>query len=348
MQEKYLTLAQNTCAARIFLNTFGLTLENLTDIDEFSKIKVFDKDMNVVGELHFDNGKVIIVANYNNSLLEAKYDIPKIFSFIDRECGNALFGEWSSKIEFKVENNNNIKLSGEFLIGCSVDSEFGIKCLCHPLINCEVPNNGKITLKILRDGRTFGVDISSGNYKETIDIMPWDDWNGFIKHVISNGDYDPKRYMHEYRKYMGVFTAGKGSEDKLHVFLSETEWDNKISFRNEFPPKIGDDNSKELVIQKGMLMQDLDPDMFEKIKSLREVFSIGEISLLDNLFSICYDSYSDDELLALLGIKRSRMNYQDGANSLKESYFGIGQDSQFLSTEQQKRLLKTNRKNCKC
>jgi len=38
--------------------------------------------------------------------------------------------------------------------------------------------------------------------------------------------------------------------NKLHVFLSETEWDNKISFRNEFPTKIGDDNSKELVIQK--------------------------------------------------------------------------------------------------
>ena len=301
--------------------------------------------MNVVGELHFDNGKVIIVANYNNSLLKASYDIAKVFGFIDRECGNALFGAWSSKIEFKVENNNNIELNGEFLIGCSVDSEFGIKCLCHPLINFEVSNKGKITLKILRDGRTFGVEISSGNYKETIDIMPWDYLNGFIKHVISNGDYNPKRYMHEYRKYMGVFTAGRGDEDKLHVFLSETEWDNRISFINEFPPKIGDDNSKELVIQKGMLMQDLDPDMFEKIKSLREMLSIGEISLLDNLISICYDSYSDEELEALLGIRRNKMNYQDGANSLKESYFGIGQNSQFLSIEQQKRLLKTNRKN---
>jgi len=94
-----------------------------------------------------------------------------------------------------------------------------------------------------------------------------------------------------------------------------------------------------------MLMQDLDPDMFEKIISLREVLLIGEISLLDNLFSICYDSYSDEELEALLGMRRNKMNYQDGANSLRESYFGIGQDSQFLSIEQQKRLLKTNRKN---
>ncbi len=345
MHEHYLTLAQNICAARIFLNMFGLTLENVTDIDQFSKIKIFDKDMNVVGELHFDNGKVMIAANYNNSLLEANYDMPKIFGLIDIECDNAQFAQWSTEIEFKANNSNNIELSGEFLIDSSMDSEFGIRCICHPLINCDVPNDGKISLEILRDGRTFGVNISSGNYKETIDIMPWDDLNGFIKHVISDGDYDPKRYKHEYRKYMGVFTAGKGHEDKLHVFLSETEWDNQISFRNEFLQKIGDDNSRELVIQKGMLMQDLDPDMFEKIKSLRETLSIGEVSLLDNLISVCYDSYSDKELEALLGIKRNKMNYQDGANSLKESYFGIGHDSQFLSEKQQKKLLKNNKKN---
>lgn len=68
---------------------------------------------------------------------------------------------------------------------------------------------------------------------------------------------------------MGVFSAGKGDEDKLRVFISEAEGDNQISFRNEFPLKAGDDNSKALVIQKGMLMQDLDPDMFERIKKIK-------------------------------------------------------------------------------
>ena len=73
MQEKYLTLAQNTCAARIFLNAFGLKLENIMDIDEFSVFKIYDKDMNEVGKLHFKNGKVMIAANYNNCLLYSFY-----------------------------------------------------------------------------------------------------------------------------------------------------------------------------------------------------------------------------------------------------------------------------------
>lgn len=343
MSENYLTLEQNTCAARIFLNTFGLTLENVNDINEFSKIKIFDKTMNEVGELHFGNGKVIMSANYNNSVLEANFDIAKISGFVDPECKNApfsLFGQWFSKIAFQVQNPNNINLSGEFLLDCSVDTEFGVSCLCRPLINCDVAGKGDKTLKILRNDRTFGLEVSSGSYNETIDIMPRDDMNGFIKHVISKGKYDPKKYKHEHRKYIGVFSAGKGNEDKLHLFLSETKWDTQISFRNEFYPKFGDDKSEILVIQKGMLMQELDPDMFEKIRKLGIVLCFGDISLLDNLVSVCYDSYTDDELSALLGIKRQQMAYQDGADSLINSYFGIGKESQFLSIEQQKRLLK--------
>lgn len=337
MGENHLTLEQNTCAARIFLNTFGLTLGNVKDIDEFSKIKIFDRTMKEVGELHFDNGKVIITANYNNSILEANFDIAKVLGFVDSECKNApfaLFGQWFSKIEFQVKNPNNINISGEFLLDCSVDTEFGVSCRCHPLINCDVAGKGNKTLKILRNGRTFGLEVSSGSYKETIDIMPWDDINGFIKHVISCG-----KNRQEHRRY-GVFSAGIGNEDKLHLFLSETKYGTQISFRNEFPPKFGDDESELLVIQKGILMQELDPDMFGKIQRLGAVLCFGDISLLDNLVSVCYDSYTDAELSALLGIERQHMIYQDGADNLINSYFGIGKESKFLSIEQQKRLLK--------
>ena len=115
---------------------------------------------------------------------------------------------------------------------------------------------------------------------------------------------------------------------------------NGISFRNEFPQKVGEDKSVALVIQKGMLMQELDPDMFEKIKKLRKILSIGDISLLDNLISVCYDSYTEEELNALLGMQRQPMIYQDGADNLVNSYFEIGKNSCFFPLEKQKKLLK--------
>lgn len=344
MVEKYLTLEQNTCAARIFLNTFGLTLENVSDVNEFSKIKIFDKALNEVGKLHFDNGKVIMSANYNNSVLDANFDIAKMSGFVDIECSHALFGQWSSKIAFQVQKSNNINLSGEFLIRCSADTEFGVSCLCFPLINCEAPGKGNVILKILRDGSTFSLEFVSRENYEVIDVRPGDWLNGFLLHDIKKGKYDEEKRAYRYRRYAGIFNGAERGEnkDKLHVFLSEEEYHNQLAFRNEFLPKDGDDNSKEALLQKGRLMQDLDPDMFEKIKKLREVLLIGDVSLLDNLVSVCYDSYTDEELNTLLGIGRQRMNYQNGADSLVNSYYGIGISNSSFSLEAQKRLQRNN------
>ena len=336
MFEKNLTLEQNICSARIFLNTFGLYLEDTNNINESSKIKIIDNSMNTVGNLSFNNDKVVMSANYNNVILNAHFGLAKIKGFMDIEEDNALFGKWSSKINFKVQQQNNIKLSGEILVDCSIDSKFEISCHCHPLIKCEIPSKGEAELKILRDGRTFGLNINSQKYNETIDVKPWDN----IKHVISKGEYNPEKYQHEYTKYMGIFEAGGSDKDKLHVFLEEKNWDKIISLKNAWPLKEGTDNSKSLTIQKGMLMQDLDPKMFEKIKELGELLSFGAVSLLDNLISVCYDSYTDDEISALLGVNKQKMNYQNGADTLVDSYFGIGKNDTFLSLETQKRLLK--------
>ena len=41
MEKQYLTLKQNLCSARLFLNLFGLFLERTEEINEFSQIKIF-------------------------------------------------------------------------------------------------------------------------------------------------------------------------------------------------------------------------------------------------------------------------------------------------------------------
>jgi hypothetical protein len=339
MQEKSLSLIQNTCSGRIFLNTLGLTLDDVKDICELSHIKIFDNNKNVVGNMSYDNNKTIIVAKYDGVTLEANYKIPKMAGFVDLESDNAIYGEWSTVINFNVLKDNGTKISGEFQLNCVVDSEYGIKCRCHPLINCEVPEKGQIGVKLLRDGRLFGAEIISGDHNETIDVMPGDDMNGFIKHVITMGAYNPKKFMNEYRKYTGIFSPGVNDRDKLHVFQETTCWDKRLSFKSELIKKVGDEFSSESLIQIGMLMQELDSDMFKKIKGIRDLLIIGDISLLDNLISISCESYSDQEIEALIGLKRVKMNYQDGATSLEESYFNLPNGREFLQGNDQKRLV---------
>lgn len=341
MEEQYLTYAQSISAARIFLNTFGFVLENVKSVDEFSRIKIFDKNVSEVGNLYFDSGKVVINTLYNNGdKLEASYDIPKIFGIVDIESNGALFGSWNSKINYQVQRQNGLKITGEFLVDASVDSEFGIKCLVHPILNCEVPGKGKINLKILRDGSTFCLEIKSDESYEIIDVRPWDNWNGYIRHDLKKGKYDEEKHAYSYRWYAGVFSAGSNeNKNKLHVFLNEEEYGKELSYRNEFPLKDGKDNTRECLLQKGKLMKEIDPSMYKKIKELRKILLVDDISLLDNLVSVCYDSYTDEALEALLGVERQKMKYQDGTDNLIKSYFGTGENSQFLSLEEQKRLL---------
>ena len=334
MKEKYLTLEQNTCAARIFLNTFDLILENTNDMNEYSKIKIFDKTMNEVGELHFQDGKVLIFANYNDSTLEASYDIAKIFGFVDRECNNALFGQWTSKISFQFQRKNIIKLNGEFLIDNSIDSKFGITCLCHPLVNGEIFDKEKFNLIMLRRFKMFSLEVNSNDFKETISVMPYDNMNGYIRHAITEHSNNC-----QHRKYVGVLSSGEIHNSPLRLYITETEGENTILSKCEFVQKMGDEKSSELLVQKGKLMQQLDPTMFQRIQELRKILSIGDNSILDNLISVCYDSYTDEEINALLGLERKKMIYQDGADSLKNSYYGIGRNSYFLSPEAQKRLI---------
>ena len=318
MGEKYLTLEQNVCAARIFLNTFGFILEDVGDVNEFSKIKIYDKSMNEVGELYFNNGQVIMNAKYSESKLTASYNIAKIFGFIDIESDDALFGQWSSKIDFQIENSDyNIK--GEFLVANTADSQFGIGCKCHPLLTLNIPYRGDITLKILRDGCAFYFEFNTENYNEMIEFKPISE---YIRHVITKGEYNQAKHQYPYRKYVGVFNAAECGEDKdkLNMFLSEEQKGEILNYRRELVKKVDKNNYIELNIQRGLLMQQLDGDMLEKVQLLREIFTIDGISLLDNLISVCYDSYTDEELVALLGTKRPTPIYQDGTKTLTNSY----------------------------
>ena len=69
-----------------------------------------------------------------------------------------------------------------------------------------------------------------------------------------------------------------------------------LCYHNEYVPKINKDESSEAVIQKGLLMQKLDNEPIRKINDLRQLLLIDDISLSDNLRSVCYDSYDDKEI----------------------------------------------------
>ena len=316
MYEKIMSYENSLRDAKIFLNTFGFILEE----GNKEKLNIYDKNKNIVGILNKIDNRINISVEYNGLLLEADYYIPKIISFVDIEDDNQLYGQWSSEIFF-ILKKDNIKMNGEFLISSSLDSEFGPRCVCHPIIRCNLDEPAEIEIEILRNGNTFGLKFKTFNTKENIQIKPFDDMNGYIRHDILYGAYDFTRSSYPYRKYSGVFPSSSNEPNKLHAFLHENKYNECIDFKEQQIDKVKTDTSSDSIIQKGNLMKELDPKMYKEIKVLVELLKIEDISLLDNLISVCYDSYTDEEVYALLGIKRKPFVFQNGEVNLKNAYF---------------------------
>ena len=85
------------------------------------------------------------------------------------------------------------------------------------------------------------------------------------------------------------------------------------------------------------------PYVYTRIREVRDALIIDDISLFDNLVSVCCDNYTDDEIENLIGLRRKRMIYQDGANTLVDSYFGIGKSNTFFPIEKQQKLVRKNK-----
>ena len=254
MSKYKLNYKQNLCAARIFLNTFGFVLGESNEIDETSSIKIFNKNSNEAGFLSFDNGKVLILANYSNAVLTAYYDTPKIFGFKDtgfnKSSLSALFTERTSKISFTIDGTNRTNLSGVFLITSSMNTEFGVNCVCHPLICVDNFDGKRTTLKMLRNGLMFGLETQSRDYFEKIEVRPFDELNGFFLHDVRIGCDVENNYSYLSRKYSGIFNGAVIGEDsdKLHVFLQEEKCKRILNFYNNFVLKNDKGNSRKLVI----------------------------------------------------------------------------------------------------
>ena len=323
--------------AIIFLNTFGLILEQNEEIKEDSIIKILNYSNKEVGKVFFEDNKVLIEALSAFGFINASYDFPNVTAFVDLETrsGNEKFAEWSNSIKYIINTNENNSIQGHYQIGTSVDSFYGINASCHQSIEFYKNKKKFMTLKMMYDGRLFEVIFYKKDLEEVIKLIPFDDMNGFSIHDIKKGKYNSEKGGYPYRKYCGVHKAGR-DENGLRV-LSFEEYEGEFkSYNDETYKFVGDKDSEKLYIQKGNLFLENDPDVANKLLNLRESLTVDGVSLLDNLMSVTLKSFTDKELKALFGFDRSKLVFQNGADNLIDAYFGINNNIFNLSGGQRK------------
>lgn len=330
-KKQYNNFDRKLYAAKIFLNCFNLILEEKQNCDESTVLQIFNKKMETVGSLRYSEPFTYIKAKLDNGVyLRAAYDV------LPHDNSETIeFSCWKDNISFKIEGTNYLRFDGNFVIFASVDDKHGERCTCKSSIFIEKNKNNIINIDIQENGKTFYYYDYRGDTtpkeKELISVMPF--YNQFgnknhclIEHSLKKGDYfDENNHSNGY-PYEFFGSVGYGSKEKYGdsycACAVEGVYRKAISRDYKIVEKDSKDSSEDNIKQIGLLMHSIDPRMYSVIYHLKELLTIRDLSLLDNLYSICYDSYSDEDLRALLGINRKKIVYQDGSSTLHSAYFG--------------------------
>lgn len=210
--EKYLTLEQNLCGAKIFLNLFGLNLETKETINEFDKIKIYDVNSIEVGEVTFNNGVVNINCLTSLGIITANYPVAKFDGFRDFETDGGIFINWTHPIKFKLKEKN---LTGDLMMHICLDTTFGINFKTHVTIKYTGNDKKKVTLQFMDNGNPFSYVAEKDDFKEEVIISPWDDFEPYMVHTVRDGKYDKEKHCFPYEKVSTVWH--NGYKDKSHL-----------------------------------------------------------------------------------------------------------------------------------
>ncbi len=342
-QKKKIDYKRNVRSAIIFLNTFNLILEKQDVINENTKLNIINKNGKEVGKLYFEDDFVKIKTNTNFGMMEAKYkfcefdglDLPEDV-LVDR----CFYHTWQTKIDYEIKKDGNNKFVGDILLDYNLDDKNGANVLAHPMISYYQNDKEIIKLYFQDDGNIFATEINSNGVSETIKVNLFNPYLSYLEHEIRKKDNQYNKLKFIYRYFNAVHQKSEVENDKLSTlhYIEELEKE-KIWEREEYIKITKEDDTKEAIIQKGELMQKIDPKMQEKIKELRTFFKLGYTDLINNFVNISLSSYDDEEIKALLGFDRVPMIYQDNAKTKEEAYFGVGEENRFLTEQEQKRLM---------
>lgn len=312
-------------AAIIFLNTFGLTLEEKYILNDGDNINIYDNEKNVVGSVILNGSVIKMKAKSNYGILNASYETGSMIGFIDLEskCEKPpKYVEWSNNISYKIYNDKNLLMKGNFSIRISADEEFGVKCSVHPSFIYFPNDGGMLEAKFQTDGKVFYLEYKKDDLSEKIELTPYCDT--YFLHQITKGKFEHSwPYIRFYSLRNGAVSGLNDAFETLFVESINGKVTNK-EFKTE--KKIAEEydvsKSQELLNQKAFLTQGIGSEAFNRIQNIIKFFIVNDNSLIDNFLSVSLNSYSDSQIKGFLGIERKRFMFQNGTDNLEEAYFG--------------------------
>lgn len=338
MAKGNLTNEQNIRSAIIFLNTFGLKLEEKDNLDENTKLKIINANDEQVGELYFDGDSIKMKALCAFGSLKAEYKKAAYDGEVDAELGKVKYAKWHNTINYSIEKNAREKFSGDVIFETNFDDDYGYIFFVRPLIRYYLDDKERIKMRFFRDSRYIDIEIKDKDNKvEEIDF------SSILYNIIygcnSNGSYDFKN-TEEY--------SVRVYKSKL-IGVDRVVKNGKVISQEEIEEPQESCSGADYYIQQGKLMQRINPNMVKKIADIENLFKAENVNLLNNFLNVSlHGHFGQDEgefsdvIFALLGVEVKPVVYQNGSTNQYDAYFGIGDDTFDMPVGIQKKLKSNN------
>lgn len=312
-----LSIDGNIRAAVAFLNMFGLYLNKEENIVLKDEIGIVNKHGLVVGKLMVDD-IISIEAQIDLGVLQAKYPFAKALCFRDMEVvSQPRHASWMTPINYEI-NNDNENFFGIVNFDIAIDDEFGMRCFAHNDLVYSLDGQKRLILTLQNKGITFGLTFLENDKHEVIRLRPFSLIMPYMEHDIK---VDDKRF-----KYTCVANKSEIEKDKLSVLHLENENGELVrkalfyEDKEDYNPGCYVDGKKTF-FQIWKLSHLIDKDVLYKIKQARELLCRGDISFMDSLINSSLVSFTNEEIEAMLGIKRQNLMYKGMTRELKHIYF---------------------------
>ena len=313
-----------TTSTRAFLNAFGFNLKE----NGQEKLEIYNRGVrgNPIGSFHrdFRYDRVNNIRYSTNGYLYVRVGKTFLKANIKANCIN---NGVVNQIEFDLLKEDR-KIKGKVTFKVFQDNY----CTCKVTIH-STDSNGKTIELLLNNGNVlFGANIKDNNGKEDILVDFSNQDRQGIFHKTGSIAYDEvaKCYL------CSTKVEISGFEDKRELITvkeSKTirqgdKYRTKGSFRKEEKPSIKNLSKKEALSKKmvcaGNLLYTTDLSIGNSIRRLvRETIVVNDVSVVQNLATMCYEGYEMRGINALLGFTPDSSFYQGGIHSLNEAYFGI-------------------------
>lgn len=289
---------KNLDGAQAFLDMFGLTITEYECFDEEGKAYI-EKDGKYAGFIAEDNGRITILVQTDLGLLKATFKAVED-SYEEREFKyrTEIVQKYQMKINYDLFLSGEEHITGNHILECEKQGIKNFRCFAtHDLIY-TVNKTKKFSLAFY--GKAFVVEFFDGDTKETISISP------FVSHEIRKEKQG--EFGDSYKKYFGIFKGFiKSGVRTLHVFKETIENGESKDFISDFCEIEGHQdspsfsNTKDVIIQIGRVIREMDPDVLTKIQELKNILKMNDTSLLDELINVCLANYDDEMIKALFG-----------------------------------------------